>query len=127
MILQYNTYSKPSIPAAFVICPLVLTKENTHVIYYERGVVRHRFMCIIILFRCWTDRWKECNVSKGNGRPFQEIFNTRVAKCMCKCCWACDGVRSVFSFFEDFITLIKGIVCTSIVFKKRPLFLDLTY
>ena len=32
-------------------------------------------------------------------RPFQDIFNRRVAKCTHKYCLVCDGVRRVFYFF----------------------------
>ena len=33
-------------------------------------------------------------------RPFQEIFNTRVAKYMCKYCYATDGVWCVYLTYE---------------------------
>ena len=64
----------------------------------------------------------------GIVRPFLEIFITRVAKCTCKYCQVCDGMRCVFSFSSSFISL-KGITRINIVFLKnlRRLFLYFTY
>ena len=35
----------------------------------------------------------------GSCRPFQEIFNMHVAKCMHKYCQVCDGAQCLFFFF----------------------------
>lgn len=42
LIFKYNTESRPSLPVALVLCPLVSTKENIHAIYYKRRGVRRR-------------------------------------------------------------------------------------
>ena len=50
---------------------------------------------LVKLSSCW---WK-MELRFRTYRPFQETFNTRVAKCMHKYCEACDGVQCLFSFF----------------------------
>ena len=60
MILQYNTNSRPSLLVAFCVGPLVLTKENTHSIFYKRESVCRRSTVVLafifILFEYCFDR-----------------------------------------------------------------------
>ena len=98
------------------------------IIHPEKVLVQVTYICVITCYLRWRLRklLKVCvNIDLSLRwaphvrirRPFQEIFNTRVAK-------PCDGVWCVFLFLR-FYNFIKEILRMYILFfkKLRPLFL----
>lgn len=88
LILQYNTYSRLSLPADFIVGPLVLTNENTHVMYYKHGGAHQwdrdswrenkRFLVSQLFLRLLEQlkksdvgSWGHCKPPKGSSGAFK--------------------------------------------------------
>ena len=113
MILQYNTNSRPSLLVAFCVGPLVLTKENTHSIFYKRESVCRRgtvvLAFIFILFEYCFDRRNrvQCFI-----HFFLFIFlPIKIRKC---CSWnssrECEIINSRATRIANFLCLLPTMV-----------------